>query len=92
MTPTLTPRERELARHALGLPNRRSLGYGGRVFAFDRSADNAALVEMARRGLARLLKYRTGKSGLQYCYCLTLAGALAALEPGETLDEEDFPR
>lgn len=89
MTNTLTPRERELARHALGLDGRRKRSYRNR-FVCGQEADNYATWRgMERRGLAESW---LPKGQTMVWFRVTRAGALAALEDDETLDEEDFPR
>jgi hypothetical protein len=88
MTSTLTPRERELARHALGL-DRRTFSYRN-YYVVGSGDDHTAWLGLVERGLA---KRRPGDelTGGSDIFYLTRAGALAALETGETLDREDFP-
>jgi len=90
VTATLTLRERVLARHALGLDGRRRRSYRNH-YVVGSGDDHAAWLGMAERGLARR---RQGSDlfGGDDCFWLTRAGAEAALNPGEDLDEEDFPR
>jgi hypothetical protein len=89
MTFTLTTRENELARHALGL-DRRKFSYRN-YYVVGSGNDHTAWIGLVKRGLAlrRPGDDLTGGSDIFY---LTRAGALAALEPGETLCEEDFPK
>jgi hypothetical protein len=86
MTATLTPRERELAIHALGL-DRRKFSYRN-YYVVGSGDDYATWRDMEQRGLAESW---LPKGQTMVWFRLTHAGALAALEPGETLDSEDFP-
>ncbi|HEY8214617.1 MAG TPA: hypothetical protein VIG36_10875 [Methylocystis sp.] len=88
MTATLTPRERELARHALGLDGRRKRSYRNRYFACATGVKGIVWLGMVERGLAE--KHGYDRVGLIE-FSITRSGALAALEPGESLDSEDFP-
>lgn len=88
--PAMTDPWRELARHALGLPNNNLRSYRNR-FVTGGGKDGAAWAGMVAAGLAEV---RAGKSlpfGGADLYWLTRAGAMSALEPGETLCPEDFP-
>lgn len=89
MTTTLTPRERELARHALGLDGRRKRSYRN-YYVIDAGDDHEAWLGLTERGLAKRHKGNPLTGGSDW-FWLTRTGALAALEPGETLDDEDFP-
>jgi hypothetical protein len=89
MTATLTPGERELARHALGLDGRLKRPYRN-YYVTVPGDDHTAWLGMVERGLAGRSKGSELTSTTDR-FWLTRAGALAALEPGETLDEEDFP-
>jgi hypothetical protein len=98
MTATLTPRERELARHALGLPNERNISCGNSYWATVRSEPHRVWRQLASRQLAYSDRYMMTDVFCsdeevedEICYRLTRAGALAALEDGEVLDEGDFP-
>jgi hypothetical protein len=89
MTTTLTPRERELARHALGLDGRRARSYRNRNSCTATTPNGFCWLGMVARGLAIVVPMP--KSATDFFY-LTRAGAEAALEPGEELDDEDFPK
>ncbi|PZU83962.1 MAG: hypothetical protein DI527_23435 [Chelatococcus sp.] len=86
----MTPAQRELARHALGLPNGARRSYRNRYFA-------VAGGEAARQWEAMV---EAGEAeGGEPChkpssrfFCLTRKGADLALDPRETLCPEDFPR
>lgn len=85
----MTPEQIELARHALGLDDRRKQSYRNRFCAGPGHDDYAAWVAMVADGNAEQHKSKlyAGDS----MFFLTKAGATAALRPGETLDPEDFP-
>lgn len=85
---SLTSVERMMARHALGLPNNKRCSYRNHYAVNPRTKKTAAAWDsMAARGLAE-----KGRAGVILTgYCLTAAGAKAALDPGEKLDTEDFP-
>jgi hypothetical protein len=79
---TLSPDELRLARHALGLPNDRRCSYRNRYYV---SGPNSAWLRLVADGLAEWVT-----DGRMICYGMTGAGARLALQPGETLDPEDF--
>ena len=83
--PALSPEERYLARHALGLDNRPGgRSYRNRYFVCGRSGVWKIWNGLVERALADCSE--DGK-----CFSLTRAGAELALEAGESLDPEDFP-
>lgn len=85
----MTPNQRKLARHALGLPNEQRHSYRNRFHATTGSSDWQAWMQMAGNGEA---KYSLSPKGsLTDLFWLTKDGAVKALEPGEKLDPEDFP-
>jgi hypothetical protein len=88
MTEELTRIERELARHALGLDGRRKRSYRNH-YVVDAGGDHAAWLCLVNRGLAERRKGDPLTGGSDW-FCLTRAGALAALDPGDTLSDEDF--
>lgn len=82
----LTPDEKALARHALGLPNDTRRSYRNR-YAAPRNSENCAAWETMRaKGAADVFAY----SEFLKHFELTKDGAEAALEDGESLDLEDF--
>lgn len=85
----LSEAQRELARHALGLPNKQRRSYRNRFVASKGHIDFAQWEAMVHRGFAQSLQ-PSHLAGSIYFY-LTRAGAEAALNHGETLDPEDFP-
>lgn len=82
----MTPSQREMARHALGLTDGRKISYRNRYVASLCSLREMAWDDLVRAGMAE--RGRDGASSVGFC--LTEAGARLALEPGETLDPEDF--
>jgi hypothetical protein len=86
----LTETQRGLARHALGLPNKRRTSYRNHFVTGPGSTDYDSWMAMVHAGLAtrRAGSVLTGGDNL---FRLTLRGALAAIDPGERLCPEDFP-
>ena len=81
----LTPVQRELARHALGLPNDRNRSYRNRYVVYA-GADKY----VQWRGMVEIGAAEVSLQDNAMWFRLTLAGALLALDEGETLDVEDF--
>lgn len=79
----MTPYQRKLARHALGLRKGQILSYRNRYTSYPGNADHEPWLDLVRQGLA-------GHAAPDFFY-LTYAGALLALDKGEALDVEDFP-
>ena len=75
----MTPAEIELARHALGLPNKRKTSYRNHFVTGEGSADHGAWLNLVKNGDAtrRAGSALTGGNDL---FRLTRAGALAALK------------
>ena len=86
----MTPKQIELARHALGLRDGRHQSYRNHFVAGVGHMDYADWMEMVERGEATR---RAGNSltGGDDCFFMTSSGAKLALHPGERLDPEDFP-
>lgn len=86
----MTPRQEELARHALGLPNKRRQSYRNHFVAGPGHTDYTDWMVLVAQDLA---KRRGGSplSGGDDVFWLTSAGAGAVLKKGERLDQEDFP-
>lgn len=86
----MTLREIELARHALGLPNKMRMSYRNRFVAGEGHDDYKDWLQMVADGNAGM---RDG-SKLPYAgdslFWLTHDGAKQALKRGEKLDPEDF--
>ena len=83
----MTPRQRELARHAIGLPNDKRQSYRNRFIAGRGHVDFADWMAMVNDGHA----VKRDMAGPNYSFHLTHKAATQALEPGERLDREDFP-
>lgn len=86
----MTPEQIELARHALGLPNKRRQSYRNHFVAGEGHPDYVNWCDMVGKGFAR------GKKGSQLTggdpvFWLKRSGAEKALKRGERLDPEDFP-
>lgn len=86
----MTPAQKTLARHALGLPNDRKRSYRNRFAAADHGRDWKDWQEMVGRGLAEAQPLSAHGLG-RTLFFLTPAGARAAVEPGERLCPEVFP-
>ena len=82
----MTPAQKKLARHALGLdsPGARGRSYRNRFFC---GVTHHDWQDMVRAGYAK----HNGGVGHESMFYLTEAGARAALNRGEKLDPEDFP-
>lgn len=87
----LTPEQRELARHALGLPNRKNRSYRNRFVTGAGAKVHAHWMAMVDAGFARRRDGKTLPFGGDDMFSLTLAGAKAAKRRNEGLDPEDFP-
>lgn len=83
----MTPDQLRLARHALGLPNDQRRSYRNYYVAALHTLGEMTWDDLVRSGMAERGENRRTSVG----FCLTDKGAAAALEPGETLDPEDFP-
>lgn len=86
----MTPAQIARARHALGLPNLTNRTYRNRFCAGKGHADHAKWKAMVAAGLATVRQNEGGLGG-QDTFSLTVAGATAALQKGETLSAEGFP-
>lgn len=86
----MTPKQRELARHALGLPNEQKCSYRNRYIVSVAVSAYAEWVEMARADEALRIWWEGGAKD-RVLFMLTYEGALLALDGGEKLDIEDFP-
>lgn len=84
----MTPEQRELARHALGLPNRNRKSYRNRYVCEE---SHPVWSEFVKRGWATMRAADTVPFGGCAIFYLTEAGARLALDKGEKLDAEDFP-
>ena len=82
----MTPVQRNMARHALGLDGARKQSCRNRYFAYVGSPKEDQWNELCQLGLAQREK---GEGKLAHFY-LTNRGALMCLDDGEMLDPEDF--
>ncbi len=82
--------EREMARHALGLPNKKRTSYRNRYVTDREGADGRVWMRMVEKGAATV---RAGSplTGGDDFFRLTPAGGRAALNSPERLCAEDFP-
>lgn len=85
----LTPKQIELARHALGLSRTRHTSYRNHFVTGPGSSDYDDWVMMADDGYAVRRPYPLAAG--DFLFNLTKKGADAALGPGDKLDREDFP-
>ena len=86
----MSPEQRELARHALGLPNKRRESFRNH-YAIDAGCpDHDLWLAMVAAGEARRRANVAWMGGMDQ-FWLTRSGAESALEPKERLDPEDFP-
>lgn len=83
----MTSLQRELARHALGLPNDRNVSYRNHFCAGTNHPDYANWEAMVAQGDA--VKRTVPHFGGDDMFHLTLQGALAARESKEHLSAED---
>lgn len=83
----MTEKQRQMARHALGLPNKRNESYRNRYCIGQDSEDWSLWIDLCEKKLAlRLVSPMFGGDDMFY---LTLAGALEAREPGEHISRSD---
>lgn len=87
----LTDAQRKLARHALGLPNNSKRSYRNRYRAPFIGQENVDWCAMHDAGYAVCVPVE-GDSALGPFFYLTEAGARLALNKGEKLCPEDFPK
>lgn len=88
----MTYDQRELARHALGLDSRHKRSYRNRFVCESNSPDGVKWMAMCAEGYAQRRDSSTLPFGGCDMFWLTPKGAEAALNPGESLDREDFPQ
>ena len=85
----MTPVQRDLARHALGLPNKRNRSYRNHFVTGEGCDDHKHWLELVSVGFAKRRK-GSALTGGDDLFLLTKTGATDALAPGESLDPEDF--
>lgn len=84
-------KQRDMARHALGLPNQYRKSYRNRYVAGCLSKAFDEWTEMVNAGMAEAYPMEGSALG-QIMFCLTRDGAKAVLKRGERLCPEDFPQ
>jgi len=84
----MTPKQIELARHALGLNYRSKCSYRNYFVTSPGSYDYQEWLDLVKKGLANKKKYPFSNDDI---FFLTLKGAKEALSFGESLRAEDFP-
>ena len=85
----MTPTQIELARHALGLPNRNRVSYRNHYVTGQDAPEHREWCAMVDAGEARRGK-PSQLTGGDDCFWLTAKGAALALHAGEALNREDF--
>jgi hypothetical protein len=86
----MTDKQRQLARHALGFPNKKNTSYRNHFCTGEGSTDYPEWLEMVANGEA---VRRTGPYwGGDDMFYLTLKGGLAARDPKEHLSPEETVR
>jgi hypothetical protein len=88
----LTARQIDLARHALGLPNKRKKSFRNRFVADADHSDYDEWMTMVAMGAAKRVDASRVPFGGDDLFYLTMPGAHAARKRGEVLCLEDFPR
>ena len=92
MTDTMLPSQLALARHALGLPNKRRVSYRNRYCLYGKGEPWLAWMGLVSKGLATYDDDGViTVNGPRLFFSLTRKGAEAALKRGERLCPEDFP-
>ena len=83
----MTDKQKELARHALGLPNKFNMTYRNHFCVDKGNADYAEWEDLVAKGLAT--RTSGGQNWVGDFFYLTLDGARAALLSNEHLSPED---
>lgn len=84
----MNAKQREFARHALGLPNGRKQSYRNRYITTPKHDEWRVMVDA---GEAEFQCDPSQSEPARATFWLTRKGAELALDKGETLDPEDFP-
>jgi len=87
----MTPKQRELARHALGLSAREKRAYRNSYVVDPACEDHDEWTAMVEHGAARVTTIRRNIYGGMDVFWLTHEGATLALGPRETLGDLRFP-
>ena len=83
----MTPKQRELARHALGFPNKKNVSYRNHFCTGVGGDGYDDWQDLVSQGLA--VKQTSSLWGGDDMFYLTLDGALMARDPKEHLSQED---
>lgn len=86
----MTPNQKELARHALGLNGRNKCSYRNHFVAGPAHRDYSDWVAMVAGGFAVRVDGKRLSFGGDDMFRMTRNGAQLALSKGESLDDEDF--
>lgn len=86
----MNDRQKELARHALGLDGKRKCSYRNGFTATKGTDSCNQWIAMVASGDAEGIENK-GTTGDAVRFWLTPKGAATVLIPGESLDPEDFP-
>ena len=87
-----TKTQRGLARHALGLPNKRKMTYRNHFVTGEGSTDYPHWMAMVDMGAAQRRYGSRCRPGEDVLFHLTRAGAEMVLNDDEKLCPEDFPK
>lgn len=87
----MTAQQRDLARHALGLPNKQRISYRNHFVTHKDSEDYCPWQELVRHGLAMFM-HGGEMAGGGDIFWLTQQGAEHVLEPGEKLKVDFSPK
>lgn len=87
----MTPRQRDLARHALGLDGARKAAYRNHFVAGSGHDDYEDWEEMVRAGLAVMRDPRPASFGGDDLFWLTMEAGYLACDPGESIAGVLFP-
>lgn len=82
----MTPRQKQLARHALGLPNDSKQAYRNNFVTGPGNPDHVEWSAMVDAGLAKVTTQRREIYGGMDVFWLTRTGAEAAIGKGEKLE------
>lgn len=85
----MNPIQRDLARHALGLPNRQRKSHRNHFVTGEGCNDHAEWMALVEMGFARR-RAGSALTGGDDLFRLNLDAAKLVLDLGETLDTEDF--
>jgi hypothetical protein len=85
----VTPLQRTLGRHALGLRDDNKRSYRNSFVTGPKNANYGVLMRMVEDGVATRERFGAHPEN-RYVFHLTKVGAEQCLDPGESLSTEDF--